>query len=458
MLFNSLEFLLIFLPLSLAGFYLLGTRGDRRLYIIIVSVFFYSYWDWRLTPVLLGSLLGNYLSAYLYARSGKAWILTLGVAGNLALLGYFKYADFFVQQYEFLVGGSHTPYRHSLPLGISFFTFQAIVYLVDLRRGTARLYTWREFGAYISFFPHLIAGPIVRHDELVPQFALDPLRDGMYERLGRGSLLLLFGLAKKVFIADPAASIADAGFAAATPLSCPEAWMAALAFSIQIYFDFSGYSDMAIGLAQMFGIRFPFNFNAPYRATSIGDFWRRWHITLSRLLRDYLYIPLGGSRHGMPRQIFALMVTMLLGGLWHGAGWTFVAWGALHGSALAIHHMWRRVGVVLPSLVGWALAMTVVIPGWVLFRAASFPAAFAMFKAMVGLQGGAGGAVPVTMSTVGGLALAAALAIVGPVSQEVALDRDKPRLWYGLAAGAAMAVLILQIAEGHYVQFIYFKF
>jgi alginate O-acetyltransferase complex protein AlgI len=454
MLFNSLEFLLVFLPLALAGFYLLGARGDRRIYIILVSVLFYSYWDWHLTPVLIG----NYLFAYLYTRFERAWIIGLGVAANLGLLGYFKYADFFADQYQFLVGGVHTPFNHGLPLGISFFTFQAIVYLVDLNRAKARLYTWREFGAYISFFPHLIAGPIVRHDELVPQFALDPARAGLYERLGRGSLLLLFGLAKKIFIADPAALISDAGFAATSSLSCSEAWVAALAFSIQIYFDFSGYSDMAIGLAQMFGIRFPFNFNAPYRATSIADFWRRWHITLSRLLRDYVYIPLGGSRHGMPRQIVALMVTMLLGGLWHGAGWTFVAWGALHGCALAVHHTWHRAKLALPAPLGWIFTMAVVIPGWVLFRAANFPAALAMFRAMLGLQGGAGGVVPNTTWVITGLTAAALLAIVGPTSQEVTLDRCKPRLWYGLGAGVAMTALILKIAEGQYVQFIYFKF
>jgi len=458
MLFNSLEFLLVFLPLSLVGFYLLGPRADRRIYIICISVLFYSYWDWRLTPVLIGSLTCNYLFAYLYTRFRNGRIIRFGVVANLASLSYFKYADFFADQYAFLVGGVHKPLNHALPLGISFFTFQAIVYLVDLSRGNARLYTWQEFGAYISFFPHLIAGPIVRHDELVPQFALSPSRDGLYERLGRGALLLLFGLAKKILIADPAALISDAGFAATTPLSCQEAWVAALAFSIQIYFDFSGYSDMAIGLAQMFGIRFPFNFDAPYRSISIAEFWRRWHITLSRLLRDYVYIPLGGSRHGMPRQMVALIATMLLGGLWHGAGWTFVAWGALHGCALAIHHLWRRANLTLPAPVGWILTLAVVIPGWVLFRAANFRVALAMFKAMLGLQAGAGGVIQITNLTIAGLTAAAIIAVVGPTSQEVALDRFKPRLWYGLAAGAALTALILQMAEGQYVQFIYFKF
>jgi alginate O-acetyltransferase complex protein AlgI len=458
MLFNSLEFLLVFLPLTLTGFYLLGTWSDRRIYIICISVLFYSYWDWRLTPVLIGSLTCNYLIAYLYTRFRNDWIIGFGVAANLASLGYFKYADFFADQYAFLVRRVHVPLNHVLPLGISFFTFQAIVYLVDLSRGNARLYTWREFGAYISFFPHLIAGPIVRHDELVPQFALSPSRDGVYERLGRGALLLLFGLAKKIIIADPAALISDAGFGAASSLSCQEAWVAALAFSIQIYFDFSGYSDMAIGIAQMFGIRFPFNFDAPYRSITIAEFWRRWHITLSRLLRDYVYIPLGGSRHGLPRQMVALVATMLLGGLWHGAGWTFVAWGALHGCALAVHHLWRRANLALPTFVGWILTLAVVISGWVLFRAASFPVALAMFKAMLGLQAGTGAVVQITNFTVAGLITAALIAVVGPTSQELALDRFKPRLWYGFAAGAALTAVILQMAEGQYVQFIYFKF
>jgi D-alanyl-lipoteichoic acid acyltransferase DltB (MBOAT superfamily) len=375
------------------------------------------------------------------------------------LLGSFKYANFFADQFQpIILGTPHRAWELALPLGISFFTFQAIVYLVDLRRGTARLYAWQDFGAYISFFPHLIAGPIVRHDELVSQFRANPLRDGLYERLGQGFFLLVFGLAKKVLIADPAALISDSGFAATSSLSVAEAWVTALAFSVQIYFDFSGYSDMAIGLAKMFGVRFPFNFNAPYRATSIADFWRRWHITLSRLLRDYVYIPLGGSQKGLPRQFFSLLVTMLLGGLWHGAGWTFVAWGALHGFALAINHLWRRAGILMPGFVCWVLTMVVVIAGWVLFRAGSFSAAISMLKAMIGLQPGMSEIVSTALTDLAGLVIGSMVAIFGPTSQEIALGPYKPRLWYGVAAGAAMTALLFQIAEGHYVQFIYFKF
>jgi alginate O-acetyltransferase complex protein AlgI len=296
-LFNSLAFLLVFLPLVLVGFYQIPTPDGRRIFIIASSIVFYSIWDWRLTPVLLASISGNYCFAYAYARWRNRAIVVGGVVANLLLLGAFKYSDFVADLLSPIVNGEpHHRWNLALPLGISFFTFQAIAYLVDLRRGNARLYLWQEFASYLTFFPHLIAGPIVRHDELVGQFELDPHRPGINERIGRGLLLVLLGLVKKVFIADGAALIANAGFAHPQTVSLADAWLSAGAFAMQIYFDFSGYSDIAIGLALMFGLKFPINFNAPYRATSLIEFWRRWHITLSRFLREYLYIPLGGSR------------------------------------------------------------------------------------------------------------------------------------------------------------------
>ena len=459
MLFNSLEFLLVFLPLAVAGFYLIPGADQRRLFIIVVSIVFYSIWDWRLTPVLVCSLVGNYLIAKAYWHFRRGEIIVAGCAANLLLLGVFKYADFFADQIALL--SSTQPRVHwdlALPLGISFFTFQAIIYLVDLRRGQARPYTWREYGSYITFFPHLIAGPIVRHDELVGQFDLHPSRDGLYERCFRGLLLLLLGLMKKVFIADPAALIANAGFAAPQTLTGAEAWLSALAFSMQIYFDFSGYSDMAIGLALLFGFTFPINFNAPYRATSIADFWRRWHITLSRLLRDYLYIPLGGSRRGLPRTVAALLVTMILGGLWHGAGWTFLAWGALHGLALASNHVWRRAGWTMPSPLGWLLTMLLVVVGWVFFRAQDFSAAFSMLKAMAGLQVGKGTTIALSEWNLGLIAAAVSISVLGPTSQALAFDLVRPRIWLALGAGLVAGAVLLKVSDGDYVPFIYFAF
>ena len=333
MLFNSQLFLLLFLPLTLIAYYGLShNRAQREWLLITASLIFYGYWDYRLVPLLVGSIIANWLFALSFrGRSHKA-IVTLGVTLNLFIIGVFKYADFFAGSLSWLAGEQHTPWNIILPLGISFFTFQQISYLAGRYKGEAPTYGFREYFLYVCFFPQLIAGPIVRHHQLIYQFADAPKRDGLHERLSRGASLLAIGLVKKIFIADPL--FASAG---KTALSAIDAWAATLAFTFQIYFDFSGYSDMAIGLALMFGLSLPVNFNVPYRATSIREFWRRWHITLSQFLRDYLYIPLGGGRHGMLTQFLALTLTMFLGGLWHGAGWTFVVWGLMHGLALAVH-------------------------------------------------------------------------------------------------------------------------
>jgi alginate O-acetyltransferase complex protein AlgI len=438
-LFNSLAFLLVFLPPVLVGFYQIPTPDGRRIFIIVSSIVFYSLWDWRLTPVLLGSISGNYCFAYAYMRWHSRWIVVAGVMANLLLLGVFKYSDFVASLLAPLIQGQpHVPWNPVLPLGISFFTFQAIAYLVDLRRGNAKLYLCQEFASYLTFFPHLIAGPIVRHDELVGQFELDPYRPGINERIGRGLLLVLLGLVKKVFIADGAAVIANAGFAHPETVSLADAWLSAGAFAVQIYFDFSGYSDIAIGLALMFGLKFPINFNAPYRATSLIEFWRRWHITLSRFLREYLYIPLGG--------------------LWHGAGWTFIAWGGLHGAALAGAHMARRRGLFVPSALGWLLTMLVVLVGWMLFRAPNFAAATAMLSGMLGLHGGQADVLSLVQWNFGLIAVGMAVSILGPTSQTLALEWAKPRAWLAVTAGLAACAILLKVSDADYTPFIYFQF
>ncbi|MEM8744833.1 MAG: MBOAT family O-acyltransferase, partial [Pseudomonadota bacterium] len=296
--------------------------------------------------------------------------------------------------------------------------------------------------------------------KLIDQLDAPPNRPGMYERLSRGATLLAIGLVKKVLIADTAARIVDPLFATAATetLSLVDAWMAALAFTIQIYFDFSGYSDMAIGLALMFGLRLPFNFNIPYRATSIREFWRRWHMTLSHFLRDYLYIPLGGGHHGLKRQSFALTVTMFLGGLWHGAGWTFVAWGLMHGAGLAAHAWWDKLsGRRMPAPAAWIVTMVFVITGWVLFRATSFTEAASIIQSMFAMNG-----IGLETTKYGGpwyiVPIGAAIALLGPSSQDAALERTYDRPWAAVATATALVMCVILVGSGEHPEFIYFQF
>jgi D-alanyl-lipoteichoic acid acyltransferase DltB (MBOAT superfamily) len=356
-LFNSQIFILVFLPIVLIMYYRLAeSRWWRQIILITASLAFYSYWNVAFLPLLVGLTLANWVIVQLYGASQRRRLLWFGIALNLGVLGAFKYTNFFAAQVQALFGNAHLSWDIILPLGISFFVFQKISYLMDLARGERRIYDAKDIFAFVTFFPQLIAGPIVRHNEIIDQFGLSPRRPEMWQNLSRGGVLFLIGLVKKVGVADTVAGICDPLFAKAADgtLNIAEAWAAAGAFTLQIYYDFSGYSDMAIGLALMFGFRLPYNFNAPYRAASIQDFWRRWHMTLSRFLRDYLYIPLGGSRRGEFWRIVNVLVTMLLGGLWHGAAWTFVAWGGLHGAALAVNGLWARGGWRLPGPLGWA--------------------------------------------------------------------------------------------------------
>jgi len=459
MLFHSQLFLFVFLPLCLAGYYLLArSRAARGWWLLAASLLFYGYWDLRLLPLLVGSITVNWLFARFLGLSRRKATLLAGVALNLAVLGLFKYADFFGESLAALTGASFRPWGIVLPLGISFFTFQQISYLVDLRKGAAPVYGFRDYAMYVSFFPQLIAGPIVRHGELIFQFDADPRRPGLEERFLRGFGLLGMGLAKKLFLADGLAAIATPlfdGAAGGRALTFAEGWIAAAAYTFQLYFDFSGYSDMAIGLALLFGFVLPFNFNAPYKSTSIRDFWRRWHMTLSRFLRDYLYIALGGNRRGQAAQMAFLMATMLLGGLWHGAGWTFVAWGGLHGLGLMVNHLWRGAGLRLPAVVGWALTFLFVMAGWVLFRADSFAAAADILAAMAG---GNGLALAAGARDLWLIAIAAAVALIPPTSQRLVTELMVPRRAVGLAIGALLVAVLLQAGGGDAAEFIYFQF
>ena len=333
------------------------------------------------------------------ARRGKR-LLVLAVAADLAVLAYFKYANFFLDNINAALGTTTSLGTIILPLGISFFTFTQIAFLVDAYQGKAREYSFVHYGLFVTYFPHLIAGPILHHREMMPQFALPGTYRPEYGNLAAGLTIFVIGLFKKVVIADGVASYVSPVFdapQAGQMLTFLEAWCGTLAYTFQLYFDFSGYSDMAVGLSLMFGIRLPINFHSPYKAVNIVEFWRRWHMTLSRFLRDYLYYPLGGNRKGPGRRYVNLMVTMLLGGLWHGAGWTFIVWGGLHGVFLVVNHAWRalreRLGHDLKRSTAWSRALgcavtfAAVAAGWVVFRADSLESATAIWRAMAGLNG-----------------------------------------------------------------------
>ncbi|MBC7799391.1 MAG: MBOAT family protein [Gemmatimonadaceae bacterium] len=456
MLFNTQAFVLAFLPVVLGLFYAAPSRAGRQGVLVVASLAFYGYWDVRFVPALVALTLANWAVVRWFAWAGDRRILGLGVALNLAVLGGCKYADFVGEGVADLLGLPFTPFGILLPLGVSFFTFQKISYLIDLRRGDRHVYGLLEFFAFVTFFPQLIAGPLVRHNEIIPQFQADPRGEVAWENLSRGFALFTIGFAKKVGLADTIALVCDPLFAraATTALSAPEAWLAAGSYSLQIYFDFSGYSDMAIGLGLMFGLRLPLNFAAPYRATNIREFWRRWHMTLSRFLRDYLYVPLGGNRGGGFLQARNVVATMLLGGLWHGAAWSFVVWGGLHGLALAVNGAWARAGWRMPAWLGWVMTLGFVVAAWVVFRAPDAATAINVLGGMAGLQGWGATAVPYRAV----LAVAVAAALIGPTSQDAALSWLRPAPWIAVPVGAALVGLLVLSGERAPNEFIYFQF
>ena len=393
MLFNTQPFVLGFLPLCLAGFFLAGRVMGRNAalgWLLAASLFFYGWWKPPFVLLLVGSISANYVLGQRIlhcaqdgnARSARRWLVA-GIACNLALLGWFKYADFLLH----LAVPEAGSLGIFLPLAISFFTFQQIMFLVDSARKQRADAGLLPYATFVAFFPHLIAGPIVRPRDVIPQLLARDIAVPDADNLATGLMLFLLGLAKKLVLADTFGGFSDVGFNAAANGAAPtliEAWYAVLAYSLQIYFDFSGYSDMAIGLARMLNVRFPLNFNSPYQSRNIAEFWRRWHITLGAFLRDYLYIPLGGSRCSPARRTANLMFTMLLCGLWHGAAWRFVLWGGVHGLALVAC---ARCRIALPRCLAQGLTLLVVIVAWVPFRAENSDAALAMLRGMAGLNG-----------------------------------------------------------------------
>ena len=399
MLFNSYAFILVFLPVTLGLYLLTRTLPDQRwlvLALLLASFVFYAWWDWRFLSVLLGSIVANYafggqLLRAAPPRARRAW-LGFGVALNLGLLFVFKYAVFALTT---LASATGWPLRVGativLPIGISFFTFQQVAYLVDIYRGEAVAQDPLRYALFVTFFPQLIAGPIVHHREFMPQLS-DLDQRPFLPDLAIGLTIFTIGLAKKVLLADSFALVASPVFNAAAIGQAPglvTAWAGVVAYALQIYFDFSAYSDMAIGLGRMFGIVLPINFAAPYKACSVIDFWRRWHITLSRFLRAYLYIPLGGNRRGPGRRQLNIFLTVLLGGIWHGAGWTFALWGAIHGLLIVGNHLWResRLYRSMPAPVAWPLTMLAVFVAWVPFRAADLATTGRVLAGLMGANG-----------------------------------------------------------------------
>lgn len=496
MLFNSHEFLFFFLPAVLAGYWWLNGHTAPRIalaWLVVASLFFYGWWNPVYLWVLVASMVCNYAFGRAIARcrphgAGGAVLLALGVAANLGLLGYFKYSGFLLGNLAALAGQGWAPAQILLPLGISFFTFQQIAYLADCRALGAAERDFIKYGLFVSFFPQLIAGPIVHHGEMISQFGVRAGTPANRRLFGAGITVFAVGLAKKVIVADTVAGYASPVFEAASRgvwVDALAAWQGSVAYTVQIYFDFSGYSDMAIGLGLMFGIRLPLNFNSPYKADSIIDFWRRWHMTLSRFLRDYLYVPLGGNRQGRARRYANLMVVMLLGGLWHGAGWTFILWGGLHGLYLVVNHFWRwlRARALSPEtrstaerLFGRMLTLAAVMAAWVLFRAADVESAGRILAGLVG-RGGSGYQPP-GLASVSGLMISAELFLVcllAPNTQQLVGRflgtrkrndtvltgilrglRWRPTAGYAVVSGLLLLASILSLWNSS--EFLYFQF
>jgi alginate O-acetyltransferase complex protein AlgI len=500
MLFSSYTFLFQFLPATVLAFAAARRHSPRAGILVLAgaSLFFYGAWRPVYLLLLIASVAVNFtLGLRMEDPLRRRAIGTLGVALNLAVLCYFKYTNFIFDSLNTLTGAPLPFFNIILPLGISFFTFQQIAYLVDVMRGAKVERDIVSYTLFVSFFPHLIAGPLVHHAEMIPQFKRG--RTGRSSVLAaRGLAIFAAGLFKKVVIADNLAQFVTPVFAhldAGGGVTTQWAWLATLAYTLQIYFDFSGYSDMAIGLALLFGIRLPVNFRSPYQATSIIEFWRRWHITLSRFLRDYLYIPLGGNRLGEQRRYINLLVTMLLGGLWHGAGWNFLVWGGLHGVYLSINHLWRawRGDKFYPSAsrlaakgICWAITFFAVVVAWVFFRARTAVGAWQMLGGLFGLEAGSSAYVssgilrlmdlPVLVGEqrvllIGGCAVALALAIAlglpnvpqlfgyreyRRAPEKTGLLRWRPNAAWALVSALACAISLFGMWQR--MEFLYFQF
>jgi alginate O-acetyltransferase complex protein AlgI len=460
MLFNDYPFLLGFLPAAILICRFVDPHPPLRIWtLVLLSLAFYAYGNPPFVLLLALSILVNWLAAMAYARTKSSVIITMAIVADLAVLGYFKYTNFLGYNLGLVLGRPLPLLDIALPLGISFFTFHHIMYLVDLRRGKAPLYPLGRYALYIAFFPQALAGPLARWSQVMEQFGRRIYAPGWQREFCVGISFIAMGLFEKVFLADWLGRLIDPVYARAAlgPVVNGDAWLA-LAFSFQILFDFAGYSDIAIGLGLLFGIKLPFNFNAPFRSTSIQDFWQRWHITLMLFLRDYVFNPLANTRV-LPRRFFpvqyffAMLLTMALCGLWHGASWTFVLWGTLHGIALVLCSLWRRFGPKLPALAGWALTVIFVLLTGIIFRAGSLDAAMHIFQGL---------AVAPNLERGRHLAPVFILPLVAfllPASQDIIerlTSRPRPRL--AALAGIGLLALLVGLGERNVNGFAYFYF
>ncbi|HEY4998797.1 MAG TPA: MBOAT family protein [Usitatibacter sp.] len=462
MLFNSFEFLFVFLPAVLAGYFVLNRRSGRwgNAWLVAASFFFYAWWRVEFIWLLVVSIAVNFAFGRAIMRRSATGrpsraLLVAGIAFDLALLGYFKYANFFIANAAAALGIEAPRLDVILPIGISFFTFTQIAFLVDAHKRKAAEPDLVNYALFVTFFPHLLAGPILHHREMMPQFADATNKRVDWDNVARGLALLAIGLAKKVLIADELAVQSNAAFESVVPLTFGDAWFAILCYTMQIYFDFSGYTDMALGMALMMNIRLPQNFDSPYRRRNLQEFWRHWHMTLTRFLRDYVYIPLGGNRRGEAYTAFAIVATFVLGGLWHGANWTFVLWGLLNAAGLVAVRLWSRAGIRMPALVAWAITFLFVNMAWVLFRAPDLGTAAGFYTSLLGGRG---------FAPVRGLPPAYTLATLATACLVSVLPRNSARIvaemTFGWPVQVATAIVLAAgiLSLGNPTEFLYFNF
>ena len=467
MLFNSLSYIFVFLPGVLVGYFTLNKLGfptSARLFLLIASIGFYSHSNLlHLLRLILLSMVFNYWLGSMLAKNhdteaihgiGRKALLLGGIAINAASLIYFKYTDFLIENINFIFN-SHIPLFHILlPLGISFFTFQEIAYLVDSYHGETKEYNFKNYALFVTFFPQLIAGPIVHHKEMMAQFEIKKNLKINFDNISVGIFFFAVGLFKKVVIADTFAFWATGGFDTFTgSMGFFAAWAASLSYTLQLYFDFSGYTDMAIGAARMFNVTLPLNFNSPYKALDIQDFWKRWHMTLSRFWKNYAYVPLGGNRRGFLRMCSNLFLVFLIGGIWHGAGWTFFIWGAMHGAAMVIFRCWKKLGMAMPGFWAWFLTFNFVNVAWIFFRADTLSDAARILKGMAGLNGIEFFIKP-DITTLW-IAVFLLIAVLAKNTHELA-QKFKHDFYYLAAVLVLFLVSVYNL--GNYSEFIYFRF
>jgi alginate O-acetyltransferase complex protein AlgI len=460
MLFNSYAFLLVFLPIAILSYRLVDPYPQLRMpTLILLSFIFYGYWNVWFLPLLIASILINWCLAKLYIAARRSIIITAAIVANLVVLGFFKYTNFLAGTFTSMSGIPVGPFDIALPLGISFFTFHHIMYLVDLRRGKAPEYTLDRYALYIGFFPQAIAGPLVRWSEVMHQFGRAVYVPGWQRQFALGATFIAIGLIQKTMLGDPIGRVVDPIYAQARigPVLEGNSWLA-LGFSFQILFDFSGYSDIAIGLGLLFGVKLPYNFDAPFRSSSLVQVWQRWHMTLMTFLRDYLFTPLATApivrgRWRLFQHFGAMIVTMALCGLWHGPSWNFVLWGMLHGCGLVVVTLWRRYGWRMPSLLGWALTFAFVLSTGPVFRAGSLEAMWRVYEGLVIMPDldRLARATPIT--------IAALCAVFLPASQHiVAWLNERPKTLIAAGLGLIVVAVLVELGDRDAYEFVYFQF